>query len=144
MLSDVREGGKQVFWTSNFYFFAKENWICTMTRHHANNILLIGNLPFDSGVRQWSYILMIPLHYLRAKSNNRTLGQFEYNVTFVFFVLVWFRSFTCTVRFLSHCLRFNQSKQVDCKMSTKKNYFKKTFRDIFLQLHKQECKATKK
>ena len=29
-------------------------------------------------------------------------------------------------------------------MSTKKTFFKKTFRDIFEQMHAQECKATKK
>ena len=39
-------------WTSNLYFFIKENWICAMTRHHANNILLPRNVPFDSDVRQ--------------------------------------------------------------------------------------------
>ena len=44
------------------------------------------------------------------------------------------------------CLRFQviQIKQVDCKMNTKKTFFKKTFRDIFGQLHTQECKAPKK
>ena len=39
-------------WTSNLYFFIKENWICAMTRHHANNILLPRNVPFESDVRQ--------------------------------------------------------------------------------------------
>ena len=29
-------------------------------------------------------------------------------------------------------------------MSTKKNFFKQIFRDIFGQLHTQVCKATKK
>ena len=33
-----------------FISFIKENWICAMTRHHANNILLARNLPFDSDV----------------------------------------------------------------------------------------------
>ena len=43
-----------------------ENWICAMARYHAesNNISLTRNLPTDSRVRQWSYPLMIPLHYL--------------------------------------------------------------------------------
>ena len=53
MLSDV--GGWEVSQCSGcpiFIFFIKENWICTMTRHHANNILLARNLPFDSDVRQ--------------------------------------------------------------------------------------------
>ena len=35
-----------------FIFFNKEDWICTMIRHHTNNILLTRNLPFDSDVRQ--------------------------------------------------------------------------------------------
>ena len=35
-----------------FIFFIKENKICAKTRHHANNILLAGNLPFDSYLRQ--------------------------------------------------------------------------------------------
>ena len=73
-------------------FFVKENWICAMTRHHANNILLARNLSFDSDVRQWSHPLMISLHCLWAKSNNRTRGQFEYRVTlfFVCFCLISF------------------------------------------------------
>ena len=33
-------------------FFVKENWICAMTRHHANNILLARNLPFDTDVNE--------------------------------------------------------------------------------------------
>ena len=39
----------------SLFFFIKENWICAMTRHHAEsniNILLTRNLPIDSGVRQ--------------------------------------------------------------------------------------------
>ena len=38
-----------------FIFFIKENWICALTRLHAEsiiNILLTKNLPIDSGVRQ--------------------------------------------------------------------------------------------
>ena len=50
-----------------------------MTRHYDNNTLA-GNLPFDSDVKQGSYPLMIPLHCLWAKSNNRTGGQSEYDV----------------------------------------------------------------
>ena len=66
------------------------------------NILLTRNLPIDCGVRQWSHPLMIPWHCLWAKSNNRTLGQFECDVTCL--LLFWFRSFTCTVHLLSHGL----------------------------------------
>ena len=35
----------------SLFFFIKENWICAMTSHHANNILLARNFPFDSNVR---------------------------------------------------------------------------------------------
>ena len=111
-----------------------------MTRHHAYNIFLARNLPFpfDSDIRQWSHPLMIPLHCLWAKSKNRTRGHFEYDVTLVLFF--WFdfvyshlRCGCCSIV----CLRFQfmQIKQFDCKMSTKKIFFKKTFRDIFGQLH---------
>ena len=81
-----------------------------MTRHHANNILLTRNLPFDSDVRQSSHPLMISLHCLWAKSNRRTDGQFECDVTLFLFVF-------CSII----CLRFQdvQIKLVDCKMSTK-------------------------
>ena len=45
-----------MLWMSNLYFFfIKENWICAMTRYHAEsniNIILTRNLPIDSGVRQ--------------------------------------------------------------------------------------------
>ena len=50
--------GERVIWMSSFYFFKKENWICAMTRHHAEpniNILLTRNLPFASYARQWSH-----------------------------------------------------------------------------------------
>ena len=65
-----------------------------MARCHAEptiNILLTRNLPFDSDIRQRSHTLMIPLHYLQAKLNKRTLGQFEFDVTqFVFFFFTSF------------------------------------------------------
>ena len=146
MLSHVgRWGDSKCSGSPTFIFFIKENWICAMTRHHANNILLARNLPFDSDVRQWSHPLMIALHCLWAKSNNRTRGHFEYEVALFFLFLFGFVNARCgccsTV-----CLRFQvmQIKQVDCKMNTKKTFFKKTFRDIFGQLHTQECKALKK
>ena len=56
-----------------------------MTRHHANNISLARNLPFDSEVRQGSHPLMIPMHCLWAKSNNRMRGHFEYDVALCFY-----------------------------------------------------------
>ena len=88
MLLDI--GGWEVSKRSGrpTFFFIKENWICTITRHHANNILLARNLPFDSDVIRCSYPLMIPLHCLRAKSNKRASGQFEYDVTLFLFVFV--------------------------------------------------------
>ena len=82
----------------------------------------------------------IPLHCLWAKLNNRTRGQFEYDVTLVFLFLLDFvhshaRCGCCSIV----CLRFQVMpiKQVDCKMSTKKNFFQKRFRD-FLEVV-QEC-----
>ena len=84
-----------MFWTSSLYFFIKENWICAMTRHYAESnisMLLTRNLPIDSDVRQRSHFLMIPLHYLWAKSNNRTLGQFECDVTWFCFCFNFVRS----------------------------------------------------
>ena len=63
-----------------FIFFIKENWICAMTRHHAepNNILLTRNLSFDPDVRQCSHRLMIPMHFLWAKfENGRQIDNFR-------------------------------------------------------------------
>ena len=76
---------------------------------------------------------MISLHCFWAKSNNRAHGQFEYDVTLV---LSHARCGFCSIV----CLRFQvmQIKQVDCQMSTKKTFFKKTFRDIFGQLYTNE------
>ena len=56
------------------------------------NILLTRNLWIDSGVRQWRHALMIPLHCLWAKSNNRTCGKFECNVTWFCFYFEFIRS----------------------------------------------------
>ena len=77
MLSDARglwDGGERMFWVSNLYFFIGENWISPWT-----DIMLSQTFIYywqeifhiDSGVRQWSHPLMIPLHCLSAKSNNR-------------------------------------------------------------------------
>ena len=61
---------------------------------------------------------MIPLHLLWAKSNNRTRGQFECDVTFFFFDFVHSHAQCgcCSIA----CLLFQvaQIKQVDYKMST--------------------------
>ena len=87
MLSDVGSVGLASILDVGpiFIFFIKENWILAMTRHHAKKILLTRNLHFDSNVRQWSHPLMIVLHYLWAKSNYRTCGQFECRVTLFLF-----------------------------------------------------------
>ena len=76
------------------------------------NILLTRNLQSDSDIRHWSHLLMISLHYLWAKSNNRTRGQFERDKT-----CNYARCGCCS----KVCLRFQvvQTKQVDYKKSTK-------------------------
>ena len=86
-------------------------------------------------VRQWSHPLIIPLHCLQAKSNNRARGQFECEVTWFCFCF----DFVCSIAPCGCCsivcLRFQvvRIKQIDCKMSTKNvNHKQKTFRDIFL------------
>ena len=78
---------------------------------------MLMKLPFESDVRQWSHPLMIPLHCLWAKSNNRTRGQFEYDVTLFWVFLFDFvqsraRCGCCSIV----CLRFQdvQIKQADC------------------------------
>ena len=122
MLSDV--GGWGVSKCSGRRIvFIKENWIYAMARHHAEpdiNILLTRNLPFDSYVRQWSHPLMIPLHCLWAKSNNRTRGQFECDVNRFCFCFNFVRSHTCCGCCSIVCLRFQvvQIKQIDCKLNT--------------------------
>ena len=51
MLLDIESRGLASVMDVQSLFFIKENWICTMTRHHANNIVLARNLPFDSDVK---------------------------------------------------------------------------------------------
>ena len=84
MLSDVGEWGvSECSGRPIFSFLIKENWICAMTRYHAEpnvNILLTRNLHFDSDVRQLSHSLMTPLDCLWAKSYKRTRGQFECDI----------------------------------------------------------------
>ena len=106
------EGGRLASVLDVQPFFIKENWIYTMTRHHANNILLARSLPFDYDIRWWSHPLMIPLHCIvrgPAKSNNRTSGQFEFDVT-LFFCLFLFdfvhSHAQCDCRCSIVCLRF--------------------------------------
>ena len=108
MLFDVgRWGVSGCSGSSLFICFIKENCICAMTRHHTEpniNILLTKNLHFDYGIREWSHPLMMPLHCLWAKSNNRTRSQFECDVTFFYidFVRSHARWGCCSIV----CLRF--------------------------------------
>ena len=88
----------------SLYFFIKEKWNCvslfknTPIEETINSIIeqinfqKTRNLPIDSSVRQWINPLMIPLHCFGAKSNNRTHGQFEFDVTWFCF---WF-DFVCS------------------------------------------------
>ena len=48
-------GLESVLDVQSLFFFIEENWICAVTRHHAEpniNMLLTRNFPFDSDVRQ--------------------------------------------------------------------------------------------
>ena len=83
-----------MFWTSNLCFFFKENWICAMTRHHANTILLARNLTFDSDVKQWCHPLMIPCVVFGL---NRTI---ERVVNLNMMTLVFFFVFFCFISFI--------------------------------------------
>ena len=62
-----------------------------MTRHHSESNIIFRNL-LDSDVRQCSHSLIISLHYLQAKSNNRTCGQFECDVNWFCFCFDFVRS----------------------------------------------------
>ena len=132
MTSTLREAGRlrqkwdviwqrRGFWTSNFCFFIKENWIWAMTRHHANNILLTRNLPFDSDVRQWNHPKWY--HCIVCWLNWTTGRLVSLNVMWLYFLFFLFdfvhshaRCRCCSIV----CLRFQdvQIKQVDCKMNT--------------------------
>ena len=66
-------------------------------------------------VRQWSYSLIIPLHCLWVKSNNRTRGQFKCDVAWLCFCFNFVHIHGAV------CLRFQvvQIKQFGYNMSTK-------------------------
>ena len=84
------------------------------------------NLSFDSDVRQWSHPLMIPLHCLWDKLNNRTCGHFEYDVALFFYYYYYYFVHSlarCSCSIVCLLFQVMQIKQVDCKMSTKKNFF---------------------
>ena len=85
------------------------------------NVLLTKKLPFDYGVRQWSHTLLIPLHCLWTKLNDRTRGQLKCDVTWFRFCFDFVRSQVrcgcCSIV----CSRFQvvQVKQIDWKINTK-------------------------
>ena len=84
---------------SLFFFIKKMDY--AVTRHHAEPsvyILVTRSLPFNSDVRQWSHLLMIPLHCLWAKSNNGRRDQFECDVTWFYFCFNFVRSHARSVR----------------------------------------------
>ena len=74
MLSDVGGAGLASLPDAQSLLFIKENWICAMTRHHVNNILLARNLSFDSDFRQWRHPLTSSMvfwkMYLQKKWRN--------------------------------------------------------------------------
>ena len=77
-------------------------WICPMTRHHAEpnvSILLTRNLHFGSDVKRWSHPLMLPLHCLWAKSNNRNRRQLEFDVTWFCLCFVFGNYYWISCRF---------------------------------------------
>ena len=91
------------------FLFIKENWICTMTRHLAEpdiNKLLTRNLLFDSDVRQWNCCILCGL--------NRTIERVvNLNAKWLRFVLLWIRSFKCTVRLLFKlCKKKNKNRLI--------------------------------
>ena len=97
----------------SLFFVIKENWICAMTRYHTEpkiNISLTRNLPYDCDVRQWSHRLMIPLHYLWAKSNNITCGQFECNVSWFCFCFDFVHSYSRCRCCSAVCFQVAQNK----------------------------------
>ena len=74
-----------MFWTSILYVSClKKLDLChDQISCWVKHLLLSRNFPFDANVRQKSHPLLIPLHCLRAKSNNVMRGQFECDV-------IWF------------------------------------------------------
>ena len=111
------KGVSRVLDVQSLFFLLKKNGFAPW----ADIMLLTRNLSFDSGVRQWSFPLMIPLHCFWAKSNNRKRDKCERDVLSFVFCFVFVRSHArcgcCSIV----CLRFQviQIKKFDCKMSTK-------------------------
>ena len=103
-------------------FYEQNN---NLRNHAANFEIFRKNIShakyFAKYSKPWSHPLMIVLHCLWAKSNNRTRGQFECEVTWFCFCFDFdcshARCGCCSII----CLRYQvvQIKQVDSKMSTK-------------------------
>ena len=113
-----------------------------MTRRHAgpNNTLLTKNLPFVSYIRQSSHPLMIPLHFLCAKSNAWWIWMWCDWFCFDFdFVCLHARCSCCPIV----CLRFEvvQIKQTQrLQLDTK---YKATEKQIVkLQLNEKKSKES--
>ena len=72
-------------WTSNLHFFIKENWICTMTRHHVESIIdKISSCCLLCQTVKPCFNDTIAL-FVGTMSNNRTCGQFECDMTWLCF-----------------------------------------------------------
>ena len=133
MLSEVGGGGLASVLDVQSWFlllkkigFALWSDIMLIIYYWQEIFLLTLTFSFDSDsesfsdVTHWSHLLMIALHYLWTKSNNRTRDHFECDVTF-FGLFVWFRCRCCSIV----CLHFEvrQIKHVNCKMRSKKRLF---------------------
>ena len=91
---------------------------------------------------------MIPLHclWLNRKIERVVILKMTWFYFFSYFYLILLIQMLCGCCSIV-CLRLQvmQAKQVDCKISTKINFFfRKTFRDTFGQLQTREYKPTKK
>ena len=106
-----------------FICFIKENWIFTMTRYAKSD---------SEAILWWYHCIVCGL--------NRTIEHVvNLNMTWLYFFYFWF-DFVCSnarcrcCPIVCLCFQVMQIKQIDCKMSTKKNS-KKSFRDTFGQLN---------
>ena len=90
MLSDLGGGGEGVFRTCTRFLLLLLLKIVGLAPW--SNIMLsqTRNLSIDSVVRHWSHPVIIPLHCLYSKLNNRTRSKFEYDVTWFCFSFDFF------------------------------------------------------
>ena len=81
-------GGSEFFGRPILIFYIKKNWIALwpdmlsriLIYYWQEILLLTLGKPWEPNW-QWSHSLMIPLHCLSTKSNNKTRGQFECGMT---------------------------------------------------------------